>query len=47
MSLQVEMLEKGMAKLTIEVSADEFDKAVDKVYKKKRSKTILRVSIMY
>ena len=38
MSLQVEMLEKGMAKLTIEVSADEFEKAVDKVYKKNRSK---------
>ena len=38
MSLQVEMLEKGMAKLTIEVSADEFDKAVDKVYLKNRNK---------
>ncbi len=38
MSLQVEKLEKGMAKLTIEVSAEEFDKAVDTVYKKQRGR---------
>lgn len=38
MSLQVEMLEKSMAKLTIEVSAEEFDKAVEKAYLKNRSK---------
>ena len=38
MSLQVEMLEKGMAKLTIEVSADEFEKAVEKVYLKNRGR---------
>ena len=38
MSLQVEKLEKGMAKLTIEVSAEEFEKAVDTVYKKQRSR---------
>ena len=41
MSLQVEMLEKGMAKLTIEVSADEFEKAVDKVYKKNRGNVVI------
>lgn len=38
MSLQVEKLEKGMAKLTIEVSAEEFEKAVDTVYKKQRNR---------
>ena len=38
MSLQVEMLEKGMAKLTIEVSAEEFEKAVDKVYLKNKGR---------
>lgn len=38
MSLQVEKLEKSMAKLTIEVSAEEFEKAVDTVYKKQRNR---------
>lgn len=38
MSLQVEKLEKNMAKLTIEVGADEFDKAVDKAYQKQKNK---------
>ena len=38
MSLQVEKLEKGMAKLTIEVSAEEFEKAVDTVYRKQRNR---------
>ena len=38
MSLQVEMLENSMAKLTIEVSAEEFDKAVEKAYQKNRGK---------
>lgn len=38
MSLQVEKLEKGMAKLTIEVSAEEFEKAVDSVYRKQRNR---------
>ena len=38
MSLQVEKLEKGMAKLTIEVSAEEFEKAVNTVYQKQRSR---------
>lgn len=38
MSVQVEKQEKGMAKLTIEVSAEEFEKAVEKVYQKQRSR---------
>ena len=38
MSLQVEKLEKNMAKLTIEVSAEEFDKAIEKAYQKNKSK---------
>lgn len=38
MSLQVENLEHNMAKLTIEVSAEEFGKAVTEAYKKNRNK---------
>lgn len=38
MSLQVEKLEKSMAKLTIEVSAEEFEKAVESVYRKQRNR---------
>lgn len=38
MSLQVEKLEKNMAKLTIEVSAEEFEKAVEKAYQKNKGK---------
>ena len=38
MSLQVEKLEKNMAKLTIEVSAEEFDKAIEKAYQKNKGK---------
>ncbi len=38
MSLQVEKLEKNMAKLTIEVSAEEFEKAIDKAYQKNKNK---------
>ena len=36
MSLQVEKMEKNMAKLTIEVSAEEFEKAIEKAYLKQR-----------
>ena len=36
MSVTVEKLEKSMAKLTIEVSAEDFDKAINKVYLKQR-----------
>ena len=38
MSLQVEKLEKSMAKLTIEVSADDFEKALQSAYKKQKNK---------
>ncbi|MSS63827.1 trigger factor [Velocimicrobium porci] len=38
MSLQVENLEKNMAKLTIEVSAEEFEAAMDKAYHKNKGK---------
>ena len=34
MSLQVEKLEKNMAKLTIEVSVEELEKAIEGAYKK-------------
>lgn len=38
MSVQVEKLEKNMAKLTIEVSAEEFEKALQGAYQKQKSK---------
>ena len=38
MSVAVEKLENSMAKLTIEVSAEDFDKAVNKVYLKQRAR---------
>ena len=38
MSLQVEKLEKNMAKLTIEASAEDFEAAIEKAYKKNKSK---------
>lgn len=38
MSLQVEKLEKNMAKFTIEVSPEEFDVAVEKAYRKNKNK---------
>lgn len=41
MSVQVEKLEKSMAKLTIEVDAAEFDSAVNKAYRKNKSKISL------
>lgn len=41
MSVQVEKLEKSMAKLTIEVSAEDFDAAIDKAYQKSKSKIAL------
>lgn len=37
MSLQVEKLEKNMAKLTIEASAEELEKAIEKAYQKQKS----------
>ena len=38
MSCKVENLEKNMAKLTIEVSAEEFEKALEKAYQKNKNK---------
>ena len=38
MSLQVEKLEKNMAKLTIEVPAEEFDAAIENAYNKNKNK---------
>lgn len=38
MSLQVEKLENNMAKLTIEVSAEDFEKAVEGAYQKQKNK---------
>ena len=41
MSVQVENLEKSMAKLTIEVSAEQFEAAMQKAYIKNNRATIL------
>ena len=41
MSLQVEKLEKNMAKLTIEVSDEDLDKAMEKAYQKQKSRISL------
>ena len=41
MSVQVETLEKSMAKLTIEVGAEAFEAALDKAYKKNKNKISL------
>lgn len=38
MSVTVEKLEKSMAKLTIEVAPEDFDKAVEKVYRRERNR---------
>ena len=38
MSVQVEKLEKNMAKLTIEVSAEEFENAIKGAYQKQKNK---------
>ena len=41
MSLQVEKLEGNMAKLTIEASAEDFEKALDTAYQKNKGKIAL------
>ncbi len=41
MSLQLEKLEKNMAKLTIEVPAEEFEKAIEQAYQKAKGKITL------
>lgn len=45
MSVQVEKLEKSMAKLTITVEAAKFDAAVDSAYQKNKGKIALRDSV--
>lgn len=42
MSLQVENLEKNMAKLTIEVSAEEFEAAMEQAYQKKKGQIAIQ-----
>ena len=44
MSVQVEKLEKNMAKLTIEVAAEELEKAIEAAYQKIRTKSVFPVS---
>ena len=44
MSLQVEKLEKNMAKLTIEASAEEFEAAVEKAYQKAKKVSLFQDS---
>ena len=44
MSLQVEKLEKNMAKLTIEVSAEDLEKAMQAAYQKAKGRISLRES---
>ena len=41
MSLQVEKLEKNMAKLTIEVSAEDLEKAMQAAYQKAKGRITL------
>lgn len=41
MSVQVEKLENNMAKLTVEVSAERFEAAIEQVYKRNRSRIVV------
>lgn len=41
MSLQVEKLEKNMAKLTVEVSAEQFDACIQTAYKKNKNRFVI------
>ena len=45
MSFKVEKLEKNMAKLTIEVSAEKFEKACEKAYQKNKNKINIGVNL--
>ena len=45
MSVQVENLEKNMAKLTIEVAAEEVEKAIQAAYLKEKGKISMLVSV--
>ena len=44
MSVQVENLEKNMAKLTIEVPAEELEKALEKAYQKQKKLSLIHIS---
>ena len=46
MSLQVEKLENNMAKLTIEVSAEELEKAIENAFQKSKNKIRDRKSVV-
>ena len=45
MSVQVENLEKNMAKLTIEVSAEDLEKALESAYQKQKKQIMFRDSV--
>ena len=45
MSLQVEKLENNMAKLTIEVPANDLEKALQSAYMKQKNKSLCRDSV--
>lgn len=45
MSVQVEKLEKNMAKLTVEVPAEEVEKALQAAYMKEKNKISILVSV--
>ena len=45
MSLQVEKLEKNMAKLTIEVSAEDLEKAMQAAYQKQKEESLFLASV--
>ncbi len=45
MSVAVEKLEKNMAKLTIEVSAEELEKAIQGAYQKQKNRINIRDSV--
>lgn len=45
MSVQVEKLEKNMAKLTVEVPAEEVEKALQAAYMKEKNKISIPVSV--
>ena len=45
MSVQVENLEKNMAKLTIEVAAEELEKAIQGAYLKQKNQINMPVSV--
>ena len=45
MSVQVEKLEKNMAKLTVEVSAEDFKAAIKKAFNKNKNRFASQVSV--